>query len=282
MLSVFPVRARMTSTIAFVGGGNMARSLVGGLLARGMPPSQLLVCEPQAALREALAADFRVAVSDDNSQAAGAETLVLAVKPQVMRAVCQGLAAARGGRRPTVVSIAAGIRLAQFARWLGEDLPVVRAMPNTPALIGAGITGLVANAHADGAARERAEAVLSAAGPTVWIPDESLMDAVTAVSGSGPAYFFLLMEQLAAAGERQGLPADVARRLVLQTALGAARMACEGDEPPARLRERVTSPGGTTQAALDAFAAGGFNALVDAAVVAATQRGRALSDLIGD
>lgn len=272
----------MTSTIAFVGGGNMARSLVGGLLARGAAPASLLVCEPQAALREALAADFHVAVAADNVDAAGADTLVLAVKPQVMREVCRGLAAALGARRPTVVSIAAGIRLAQFARWLGADLPVVRAMPNTPALIGAGITGLVANAHADAAARARAEAVLAAAGPTVWIPDEALMDAVTAVSGSGPAYFFLLMEALASAGERQGLPPDVARRLVLQTALGAARMACEGDEGPARLRERVTSPGGTTQAALEAFVAGGFNALVDAAVAAATQRGRALSDLIGD
>jgi pyrroline-5-carboxylate reductase len=272
----------MTPTIAFVGGGNMARSLVGGLLARGVAAADLLVCEPLPALRESLAADFGVAVTDDNARAAAAGTVVLAVKPQVMREVCHGLAGALDGRRPTVVSIAAGIRLAQFARWLGDTLPVVRAMPNTPALIGAGITGLVANAHADAAARGRAEQVLAAAGPAVWIPDESLMDAVTAVSGSGPAYFFLLMEALAAAGERQGLPADVARRLVLQTALGAARMACEGDEPPSRLRERVTSPGGTTQAALEAFAAGGFAAVVDSAVTAATQRGRALSDLIGD
>ena len=273
----------MASKIAFIGGGNMARSLVGGLVARGTPPADLVASEPQDALREALARDFGIRVGADNTAAAReADVVVLAVKPQVMGAVCRGLAPALAGRGATVVSIAAGVRLAQFARWLGDDQAVVRAMPNTPALLGCGISGLVANDAAGPAARAAAEAVLGPAGPVVWIPDESLMDAVTAVSGSGPAYFFLLMEAMQAAAERQGLPAEVAAALVRQTALGAARMACEGTETPSRLRERVTSPGGTTQAALEAFEAGGFRALVDAAIHRATVRGRELSDLLGD
>jgi pyrroline-5-carboxylate reductase len=271
------------ASIAFIGGGNMARSLVGGLVSRGTPGASIAVAEPQAALREALVRDFGVRAFDDNAAAAAdAATVVLAVKPQVMREVCTGLAPALAGRAPTVVSIAAGVRLAQFERWLGAGVPVVRAMPNTPALIGAGITGLVANAAAGPAARAAAEAVLAAAGPAVWIDDEALMDAVTAVSGSGPAYFFLLMEAMEQAAVHQGLPADAARTLVLHTALGAARMAAEGTETPSRLRERVTSPGGTTQAALEAFAAGGFTALVETAVARATARGRELSDLLGD
>jgi pyrroline-5-carboxylate reductase len=174
------------------------------------------------------------------------------------------------------------VRLAQFARWFGDAQPVVRAMPNTPALLGCGISGLVANQAAGPDARAAAEAVLTPAGPVVWIDDESLMDAVTAVSGSGPAYFFLLMEAMQAAAQRQGLPAEVAAALVRQTALGAARMACEGTETPSRLRERVTSPGGTTQAALEALEAGGLRTLVDAAIDRATVRGRELSDLLGD
>src|SRR5688572_31631798 len=263
--------------VAFIGGGNMARSLIGGLVARGHDAGDIAVSEPQDLLRDALARDFGVRTLADNAAAAtGADVVVVAVKPQVMRAVCEGLAGAMRAR-PLLLSIAAGVRIAQFEQWLGADQPVVRAMPNTPALIGEGISGLIANARTTDAMRAAAASVLEATGRVVWIDDEASMDAVTAVSGSGPAYFFLLIEALEAAAVAQGLPADVARALTLQTALGAARMASGSTESPATLRERVTSPGGTTQAALEAFEAGGFRALVATAVARATERGRELS-----
>ena len=265
-------------TIAFIGGGNMARSLVGGLVARGTPADSIHVAEPVEALREALARDFGARVFADNARAvAGARTWVLAVKPQVMRAVCEALAPLAQASRPLVVSIAAGITAAQLERWLGGGIAVVRAMPNTPALLGAGVTGLHANAAVDGAGRSLADTLLSAAGATVWIEDEAAMDAVTAVSGSGPAYVFLLAEAMQASGEAEGLPADAARTLALQTILGAARMLTESDEPPAELRRRVTSPGGTTQAAVESFERDGFRDLVGRAIHAATERGRQLS-----
>jgi len=265
-------------TIAFIGGGNMARSLIGGLVARGVPAAGIRVAEPVAALRDALHADFGVQVFEQAVAAAdGAGTWVLAVKPQVLREVCAGLAPSAQVQRPLVVSIAAGITATQLERWLGGDLAVVRTMPNTPALLGAGVTGLCANARVDEPGRTRTEALLSAAGKTVWLDDEARMDAVTALSGSGPAYVFLLAEAMQAAGETEGLPPEAARTLALQTILGAARMLTEGDEPAAELRRRVTSPGGTTQAAIDTFEAGGFRELVARAIHAATERGRQLS-----
>jgi pyrroline-5-carboxylate reductase len=265
-------------TIAFIGGGNMARSLIGGLIARGMPASAIRVAEPVDALRDALARDFGVQVSADNAQVvADANTWVLAVKPQVMRTVCEALAPAARRGCPLVVSIAAGITSTQLERWLGGGVSVVRTMPNTPALLGAGVTGLFANAGVDVAGRKCTESLLSAAGPTVWIDDEVLMDAVTAVSGSGPAYVFLLAEAMQAAGEAEGLPAEAARKLALQTILGAARMLTESEELPAELRRRVTSPGGTTQAAVESFERDGFHAIVARAIHAATVRGRELS-----
>ena len=270
--------ASTDGTIAFIGGGNMARSLIGGLVARGMPASAIRVAEPVDALRDALARDFGVQVSADNAQVvADANTWVLAVKPQVMRTVCEALAPAARRGCPLVVSIAAGITSTQLERWLGGGVAVVRTMPNTPALLGAGVTGLFANAGVDVAGRKCTESLLSAAGPTVWIDDEALMDAVTAVSGSGPAYVFLLAEAMQAAGEAEGLPAEAARKLALQTILGAARMLTEGGEPPVELRRRVTSPGGTTQAAIEVFEAGGFHGLVARAIRAATERGSQLS-----
>ena len=267
-----------TDPIAFIGGGNMARSLIGGLVAGGADPASIRVAEPVAGSREALARDFGVAVHAHNAQAAdGAATWVLAVKPQVMRPVCQALAALARRQRPLVVSIAAGITSVQLGRWLGGDAAVVCAMPNTPALLGAGVTGLYANDAVDAAGRARAQALLGAAGQTVWIADEACMDAVTAVSGSGPAYVFLLAEAMQAAAQAQGLPADAARTLVLQTILGAARMLTESDADAAQLRHRVTSPDGTTQAAIEVFEAGGLRGLVDDAIRAATRRGRELS-----
>ena len=268
----------MEHLLAFIGGGNMARSLIGGLVARGVPAADIRVSEPIETLRQALARDFGVPVTGDNTLVAqDAGTWVLGVKPQVMRMVCEALAPIAQRERPLIVSVAAGITTAQLERWLGGDIAVVRAMPNTPALLGAGVTGLFANARVSDERRQRTQALLAAAGETVWIDDEAHMDAVTAVSGSGPAYVFLLAEALQKAGEAEGLPSDAARTLALQTILGAARMLTEGDEPAAELRRRVTSPGGTTQAAIDTFEAGGFRELVARAIHAATERGRQLS-----
>ena len=266
------------SPIAFIGGGNMARSLVGGLLARGTPKDAIRVSDPLPASREALHHDFGIDTFAGNADAVrGASTWVFAVKPQVMREVCQALAPVAQESRPLVVSIAAGITASQLEQWLGGGIAVVRCMPNTPALLGAGVTGLHANPRVDGAGRQAAEALLASAGETVWIDDEAKMDAVTAVSGSGPAYVFLLAEAMQAAAREQGLPDDAARTLVLQTILGAARMLTEGGADAAELRKRVTSPGGTTQAAIETFEAGGFRELVAAAIAAAAERGRALS-----
>ena len=267
-----------SGAVAFIGGGNMARSLIGGLVERGMPAARVHVAEPGEALREALHRDFGVQTHADAQAAAGqASTWVLAVKPQVMRSVCEGLAALAQARRPLVVSIAAGITASQLDRWLGGGQTVVRTMPNTPALLGAGITGLFAGAGVSAAQRAQAQALLEAAGPTVWIEDEALMDAVTAVSGSGPAYVFLLAEAMIEAGIAQGLPSEAASALARQTVLGAALMLTRQDEPPEMLRARVTSPGGTTQAAIETFEAGGFRELVARAIDAATRRGRELS-----
>lgn len=266
------------STLAFIGGGNMARSLIGGLIARGTPAADIRVSEPVDVLRDALARDFGVQVGADNAEAAAPAGLwLLAVKPQVMRAVCEALAPLAQANRPLVVSIAAGITAAQLQRWLGGGVAVVRAMPNTPALLGAGVTGLFASAEVDVNGREHAASLLASAGKTVWIDDEARMDAVTATSGSGPAYIFLLAEAMEAAAIAEGLPADAARTLVQETVLGAARMLTESGEDPAELRRRVTSPGGTTQAAVETFEAGGFRALVAQAIANATERGRQLS-----
>jgi pyrroline-5-carboxylate reductase len=263
--------------VAFIGGGNMARSLIGGLVARGFAPADIRVAEPVEALRADLRRDFGVACFD-NAQAAaeGAAVWLLAVKPQVMREVCAALAAQARAQRPLAISIAAGITAGQLDRWLGGEVAVVRAMPNTPALLGAGITGLYANAAAT-SRFEQAAGLLAAVGPTVRIDDEAQMDAVTAVSGSGPAYVFLLAEAMQQAGVAQGLSAEAARALVQQTLFGAATMLTRSEEPAEVLRARVTSPGGTTQAAIETFEAGGFRALVDRAIAAATERGRQLS-----
>jgi pyrroline-5-carboxylate reductase len=267
--------------VAFIGGGNMARSLIGGLVARGHAAEAIRVAEPVADLREALERDFGVRTFERAEQAAdGATCWVIAVKPQVMRAVCQSLASIAQAQAPLAVSVAAGITTAQLQRWLGDGagrLPVVRAMPNTPALLGVGVTGLFANAAVDATQRDAAARLLEAAGPTVWLDDEARMDAVTAVSGSGPAYVFLLAEAMQQAGVAQGLPPETARALVQQTLLGAATMLVQLEEPADVLRRRVTSPGGTTQAAIETFEAGGFRDLVDRAIAAATQRGRELS-----
>ena len=273
----------MTDSIAFIGGGNMARSLIGGLVARGHDPRTIHVAEPVQPLREALAADFGVAVFEDGARAiAGAGTWVFATKPQVLRAVCESLAVQAQATQPLVVSIAAGITAAQLERWLGGGgLPIVRTMPNTPALLGAGVTGLYASGRVDAAGRAFADALLSAAGKTVWIADEAQMDAVTAISGSGPAYVFHFIEALEAAGRSLGFDEAGARRLAIDTVLGAARLAASSEDSPAVLRQKVTSKGGTTEAALASLAASGWHDELVAAVKAAEARGRELGEQLG-
>ena len=264
--------------IAFIGGGNMARSLVGGLVAAGVEPRTLAVADPAAAARQSLQDEFGVVVDENASKIVeNADIWLFAVKPQVLRELCASLAPQAQATRPLVISIAAGITSAQLDRWLGGGLPIVRSMPNTPALLGAGVTGLFGNAAVATADRARADRILASAGPTVWIDDEAQMDAVTATSGSGPAYVFLLAEAMEQAAIAEGLPQAAARTLTLQTILGAARMLTESGEPPAELRSRVTSPNGTTHAAVETFEAGGFRALVASAIAAAARRGGELS-----
>jgi pyrroline-5-carboxylate reductase len=265
-------------TISFIGGGNMARSLIGGLIQKSLPASQIKVAEPVDVVAEGLAKDFSVAVFRDNIEATANSTIwVFAVKPQVMKSVCQQLASVAQQNKPLIVSIAAGITSKQLDTWLGGNMPVVRIMPNTPALLGAGASGLFANDHVSEEQKRHAQDLMQATGIAVWIENENLMDAVTAVSGSGPAYVFLLAEAMQAAGIAQGLSADAARALTNQTLLGAARMLSETPESAEVLRQRVTSPGGTTQAAIESFEAQGFRDIVNTAIDAATRRGRALS-----
>jgi pyrroline-5-carboxylate reductase len=264
--------------IGFIGGGNMARSLVGGLIAGGIDATRISVAEPDASKRDELSTRFGIATSQDNGTVASdVEVLVLAVKPQVMRQVVTGLAATLHEPAPLLISIAAGVRAASMLRWLGQPLALVRAMPNTPALVRSGATALYASPEVSEEQRSRAESIMRAVGQTLWIDDEGLMDAVTALSGSGPAYFFLFMEALEQAAKELGLPPEAARLLTLETAQGAARMALSSDEGPALLRKRVTSPGGTTEAALGAFAKGGFETLVTRAVRAACERSAELA-----
>lgn len=266
--------------IAFIGAGNMAASLIGGLLARGVPADHLQASEPLAEQRQRIATEHGIAVHADNAAAvAGADIVVLAVKPQVMKDVCLALAPALP-EGALIVSIAAGIPCASLERWLGQRA-IVRCMPNTPSLLREGVSGLYANARTSAAQRAQAGELLGAVGLALWLDEEAQIDAVTAVSGSGPAYFFLLLEAMSAAGQRLGLPAATASLLARQTALGAARMALESDVEPAELRRRVTSPKGTTEAAITTFQDGGFEALVEAALQAAARRSAELAEQLG-
>lgn len=263
---------------AFIGGGNMARSLIGGLLRQGISASSIRVSDPNSDTRAALARDFRIEVFEDNAEAVlGAQTWVLAVKPPAARAVCEALAAAAAQTRPLVVSIAAGISAEALSRWLGPDLSIARCMPNIPALVGAGVTGIFVNANTDPMDRTRVMNLLAGVGDVVLVEDEQQMDAVTAVSGSGPAYVFLVAEAMEAAARNQGLSEAVAHTLVSRTLLGAARMLTESNEGPCLLRQRVTSPNGTTQAAVSTLERGGLRALFASAVDAAVERSQELS-----
>lgn len=267
------------STLAFLGGGNMARALVDGLLRHGWTASDIRVADPDPAAREYFGSRHPGLVVAEDNQAVvdGAATWVLAVKPQQAREVLTALHHLAEATRPLVISIAAGIRAGDLATWLGGTCPVVRCMPNRPALVGSGITALYARPDVDVSLRARATAVLESVGACVWLEDEALLDAVTAVSGSGPAYVFLLIEMLEAAAQAEGIDPRTARQLAVETLFGAARMAREGNEDPAVMRARVTSKGGTTAAALEVLERAGIRGTFVAAIHAATLRSRELA-----
>lgn len=260
----------------------MARSLAGGLLNNGWGRDYLLVADPDSATRQTLEQALGVTTTENNLEAVNqADIVVLAVKPQVLPKVAKELANTIAEKRPLVISIAAGIRTDSLSNWLGKEVPLVRAMPNTPALIGSGATGLYASENVTPELRDEAESILRTAGLVVWVDNEDLMDVVTALSGSGPAYFFLVMEALESAAVKQGLRPETARLLTLETAYGAAKMALEDDEEPARLRQRVTSPGGTTEQAIQSFEDNNIRAMFEQALDAATRRSRELAELLG-
>ncbi len=266
--------------IAFVGGGNMAGALIGGLLGKGYAAGDLSVIEVIAQARASLTSRYKVHVSESaDARTFGADTIMLAVKPQDMRSAVGPLKGKLDAQ--LVISIAAGIRLEDLSRWLGGYRKLVRVMPNTPALVGAGISGLYAGAEVSTEERKRAEAILNAVGKTVWVEDEALIDPVTAVSGSGPAYVFFFIESLEKAGVELGLTPEAARTLAIQTFVGASRLAAESTEPPGTLRERVTSKGGTTEAALKVFAAEDLAGRIGKALRAASDRGAELGRILG-
>jgi len=266
--------------ITFLGGGNMAIALIGGLKKNGFSAAGIQVVEPAEAARERLTAAFGVRCAPAVDAATlNCEVLVLAVKPQQMREAVSPLAGRLDGQ--LVVSIAAGLRLGDIGRWLGGYRKLVRTMPNTPALIGAGITGLCADPAVDREGRDKAERILAAVGRTVWIDDEVQMDAVTAISGSGPAYVFYFIEALDGAARDLGFSEAAARLLAVETFLGAARLAASGTDPVALLRQRVTSKGGTTEAALTSFDVDHVGAAIRRGVQAAVARGRELGEQMG-
>lgn len=266
--------------ITFLGGGNMAIALVGGLIQRGFSPQDLAVIEILPEARERLTAQFPIRVfADASAEALACDVLLLAVKPQQMREALSGLPV--GAERPLIVSIAAGLRVDDLARWMQGGRRIVRAMPNTPALIGNGMTGLYADPSVSQEDRQRAEQILGAVGETVWVDREDLIDSVTAISGSGPAYVFLFLEAMQEAGRALGLSPEATHQLAIQTVLGAGQLARQSSDSVDVLRQRVTSKGGTTAAALDKMAALGVKAGLVAGMQAAAARSRELGDELG-
>jgi len=267
--------------ITFLGGGNMAIALVGGLIQRGFAPHDLSVVEILPEARERLSAQFAINVfAEASPESLACDVLVLAVKPQQMRAALSSLPTGPA-KPPLIISIAAGLLVDDLARWMKGYRRIVRAMPNTPALIGAGMTGLYADPSASHEDQNRAEAILGAVGETVWVNNEALIDSVTAISGSGPAYVFLFLEAMQEAGRELGLTAETARTLAIQTVLGAAQLADQSSDPFEILRQRVTSKGGTTEAALKKKAELGVKEGLIAGMHAAAERSRELGIELG-
>ncbi len=272
-----------TKNIGFIGGGNMATSLIRGLCASGHAPAQIWVSDVNTETLHTLSETLNVNISVSNAAVIDeVDVVVLAVKPQILKSVAQELAVSLQQKKRLVVSIAAGINQASLQQWLGDNIAIVRCMPNTPALVLTGATALHANANVDDEQRDLAENILRAVGISLWVDKEAELDAVTAVSGSGPAYYFLLMEAMEQAAIEMGLSQTAARLLIQQTALGAAKIALESSESPEQLRQRVTSPGGTTQRAIETFQQGAFNQLVSQALHAAKNRSIEMSEQLGN
>jgi pyrroline-5-carboxylate reductase len=267
--------------LSFIGGGNMAAAIIGGLKSKGLPTDGIRVAEPHAAARERLEADFGVRCFESAAAAAPhGKLIVMAVKPQHMREAATALAPQLRADQ-LVLSIAAGTRLADLGRWLGGHALLARCMPNTPALIGAGVTALYARPGVSAAQRELLEGVLGAVGSVIWVEDEAQLDPVTAVSGSGPAYVFYFIEALRDAATEMGLDAAAGNRLAIETFLGAAKLAAQSTEDVALLRERVTSKGGTTEAALNAMQLEQVKARIVRSVQAANARAKQMGDELG-
>ena len=260
----------------------MARSLAKGLIDNGWPAGQIVLSDPGGEQRQSANSLLGVeCISDNNEVAQRADVIVLAVKPQQLQTAIEPLAATVQQKRLLVISVVAGIHSADIEQWLGGNLAIIRAMPNTPALIGSGASGLFANERATEEDRNLAESLLRACGVTAWVDKEHKLDVVTALSGSGPAYYFLMMEALENAAIARGLNEADARLLTLETALGAAKMALESHEDPAQLRQRVTSPGGTTERALEEFEDAGLRETCQQAVDAAITRAQELAEMFG-
>ncbi|NOX44050.1 MAG: pyrroline-5-carboxylate reductase [Gammaproteobacteria bacterium] len=268
--------------IGFIGGGNMATSLLGGLIADGQFSNTIWVSDPDVDKLDKLTQRFQINTCIDNKALVEqVDTLVFCVKPQALKDVVFELRDMLKNSNPLVVSIVAGIRESDISRWLNYSAPIVRTMPNTPALVQSAATVLVANKQVSSEQRDQAESLMRAVGVTIWIEDEALMDAVTALSGSGPAYLFLVMEMLEKAGHKLGLPHDVARLLTIQTAFGATKMALESTEDLHTLRKYVTSPGGTTEQAINVFQQGNIQQIFDEALAAAHKRSVELAEQLG-
>ncbi len=271
----------MTASLTFIGAGNMANSIIGGLIEQGYPAKYITACDPNQGSLDALSSRLGINTSTDNASACQqADVIVLAVKPQILKPVSEALQTVLDHRDllPLVISIAAGISSQQIQQWLKQDIAIVRCMPNTPALVQQGASGLYANEYTTDQQKQLAEQLLTAVGYTTWLDNEQLIDAVTAVSGSGPAYFFLLMEAMIDAGIKQGLSKESAAELTLQTALGAATLAKSSDVSVDELRRRVTSPGGTTEQAILHFEDAGLRNIVDGAMKDCADRSQAMAN----
>ncbi|WFE69042.1 pyrroline-5-carboxylate reductase [Thiomicrospira sp. R3] len=273
----------MQAKICFIGAGNMSRSLIGGLIQSGYPANQIWAADPSPQALESLKQSFSIKGFNDNLEAIdSADIIVLAVKPQQLKPLCQSIAAKVQQTKPLIISVAAGVQTASINSWLGSNQSIVRTMPNTPALIQTGATGLFASNNITPLQKDEAENILRAAGLTIWVTDEAQLDIVTALSGSGPAYFFLFMEAMQSAGEKLGLDRKTAELLTMQTAFGAAKMALESDDDCATLRRKVTSPNGTTERAIQSFEQNQLTLTVEKAMQAAHQRAQQLAKELGE
>jgi pyrroline-5-carboxylate reductase len=265
-------------TISFIGAGNMASAIIGGMLESGFDAANIWVSAPDDGHLQSIRKQFGVSITTDNRHCAQqADMVVLAVKPQVMRDVCVDIAPVVQNTRPLMVSIAAGLEATTLDEWLGGGMPMVRVMPNTPSLVGKGAAGLYANDQVKDKQKSMVESVFNSIGSALWVDDESLLHAVTALSGSGPAYFFLMLEALEEAATEAGIPGKTARELAIQTMAGAAEMAGRSEHDPGQLKRNVMSPGGTTEQAINTFEEGGLRELVKKAYSAAYNRSGEMS-----